>query len=553
MRAYSGGYRGVPLDARFHDDRDPSSAGDSRGASEYYAPAVRRDRYSRRPSQSRRLRDVTWISSSTSQNNTSQPNISQPDLPDSSQPNLPSAPPTNTTPRTPLVMPYPESFIPPPPPQSLGLPTPVIGRPATLPTPAIGEHMALPDENEMDLGSYQGVPYVPHRKAPKNRFVGGFINTLRKFPVFGRRKHLRRRSYENVQAPSPIPESQLEEEEAELEDERVAMPQPSEPEPEPERSVASPRVRDSDPVVRMPEPSVSYPATRVHSGNLSSMGTPVMGPIPIERSAAPSPAALRQAFSMMDDDDDDDSLSEDDDDDDIGMPYVPPPRTSTPVHRHRQPRPPTPAPLPPAEPSYAPVIPPLINTAGPSQTMSSSSRIYDPSSRAHSPHNTTFLSQLARFRRFVHEIDQLPFSSSDQIADEYVPSQSHRSKIREQKRGHMASSSWYDSRDRIPQTYIYAAPVPGFGAVPALDAIPPPVHKPVLWNQQWEEWAPGRMWDMMPPPPPSGALGGTPGMVDLNTGPGPSVPNGYAPDRQPVFVYPSPGHFAGPAATPSRW
>lgn len=548
MSAYNGGYRSVPVDTRFHDDRDPSSADDARGASEYYAPAGRRDRYSRRPSQSRRLRDVTWISSSTSQNNTSQPNISQPDLPNSSQPNLPSGPPTNTTPRTPLAMPHPESFIPPPPPQSIGLPTPVIGRSTIMPTPAIGEHMTLPDEEEMDLGSYHEMPNMTRPKGPKNRFVGGFINTLMKLPMFGRRKHLRRRSYENIQAPSPIPESQFEEE-AELEDEPVAMPEPSELERE--RSATSPRVQAPDPVAQMPEPSVSYPATRVHSGNLSSMGTPIMGPIPIERSAAPSPAALRQAFSMMDDDDNQ-SSSEDDDDDGIGMPYVSPPRTSTPVHRHRQPRPSTPAPFPHAEPSYAPVIPPLINTAGPSQTISSSSRLYDPSSRAYSPHNTTFLSQLARFKRFVHEFDQLPFSSADQIADEYVPSRSHRSKMRQQKREHMASSSWYDSRDRTPQAYIYATPVPGFGAVTALDAIPPPIHKPVLWNQQWDAGAPGRMWDTMPPPP-SGALGGTPGMVDLNAGPGPSVPHGYVPDRQPVFVYPSYGHFAGPAVAPDRW
>lgn len=422
-----------------------------------------------------------------------------------------------------------------------------------MPTPAIGEHMTLPDENDMDFGSYQEVPYVPHRKGPKNRFVGGFISTLKKFPGFGKRKRLRRRSYENVQAPSPIPESQLEEEEeeAELEDERVAtsMPSPAGPppelEPEPERSVAS-RVQSPDPAVHMPEPSLpSYPATRVHSGNLSSIGTLAMGPdpIPIQRSAAPSPAALRHAFDMMEEDDDR-SLSEDDDN--VHMPYVSPPRTSTPVHRHRHPRPPTPAPAPfpqprPREPSYDPVIPPLIATTGPSQTITSNSRLYDPSGHAHFSHNTTFLSQLSRFKRFIRDIDQLPFSSADQIADEYVPSQTHRSRTREQKRGHMmSSSSWYNSREPIPQAYFYATP--GFGAVPALDAIPPPVHKPPAWNPQWDAWAGAHLWDTMPP---SGAPGGAPGMVELNPGLAPSVPHGYGSDRQPVFVYPS--------VVPSRW
>ncbi|KAI6044400.1 hypothetical protein EDC04DRAFT_2642364 [Pisolithus marmoratus] len=479
-------------------------------------------------------------------------------------------------------MPHPDEFIPPPPPQPVDLPTPVMGRSTVIPTPAIGEHMTLPDENDMD---FHQVPYVPHRMGPKKRFVGGFINTLKRFPVFGKRKNLRRRSYENVQAPTPILESQLEEE-SELEDERGVMPQPSEPGLEPGRVVASSLVQSPDPVAQMPgpsasysatqvysgnlssigtpamgqipipiersaAPSVSYPATQVHSGNISSIGTPAMGPnpIPIQRSAAPSPADLQQAFSMMDDDDNR-SLSEEDGD--VGMPYISPPRTSTPVHRHRHPRPSTPAPFPYVAPPYDPVIPPPIGTMGPSQMISSSSRLYDPSGRAHSPHNTTFLSQLARFKRFVHGVDQLPFSSGDQIADEYVPSQTHRSKTREQKREHMISPSWYNSREPTPQAFIYTNPVLGFGAVPALDVIPPPVHKPVPWGQPWDPLAPGRLWDTMPPPP-LGAPGGAPGMVEVNSGLGPSVPYGYAPDRQPVFVYPSAGRFVAPAATPSRW
>lgn len=635
MAAYSDvSYSRVPRgDARFDDDDLDD---------DYFAPPVRRDRYSRRPSQGRRTRDVavTWLSASSGTQNTSrlsaQPNFSQPNLSNFSQPNLSQtnlhAPTTDTmissTPQTRHTMPQPHLYYPPPP-QPIDMPTPVIGRPKTPATPAIGEHMAVPSEfEEEDEAMSMSMPYVPHRQPPpRNRFVGGFIKTLKMLPRFGRWRPNRQLPPGAWKVPSSIPEIHLEEEPDSAYENEPPESQPTpgirpefdlQPMPEPEReptpvpSVLSPRIPGSDRAdrARMPEPAVPYPVTQVYSGNISSVGTPTIpsGAIPIERSPpdrrhAPTPAVLRHALSMDDDIDDQRSLE----DDRSHMSFVMPPRTSTPVdhhHRHRyrhpSPRPLTPVhtsrpshPQPPSEASFGPVIPPHIHVTSPTHSSPSHthspphthththahahphahadpySQFYGPSSRMQTPQNSTFQSHITRFKRFVQELDQLPFSSDAQIAEEYIPSQTKRSRVREEMRGTTIPPSWYDMYDQdhhyhhrrrhhshgLGANVGISSVIPGYGAVPTLDSMPPPLHKPT-WGESWDQWAAQRVGNIDGPthqaPLLPGGPGGAPGVAEMNTRLGLPFPHGYAPaGGQPAFVYPSmAGH---PLVVPGMW
>ena len=616
----------VPL-ARFEDDLAEDE--------DYYAPPVRRDRYSRRPSQGRRTRDiaVTWLSASSGTDNTlsqrnSQPNFSQPNLSNLSQTTL-SQPAAHTmassTPRTHRAMPQPDLYDPPHPPQPIDMPTPVIGRPKTPATPAIGEHMAVPSEFEEE-DDPEAMSYIPHRQPPRNRFVGGFIKTLKMLPRLGRWKPTKRPPPGAWNVPSTIPEIHLvtEPDSADQYDEPpVSYSSPSvqpdfdprsmpEPAIMPVPSVASPRTTASDRAdrMRMPEPAVPYPVTQVYSGNMSPVaGTPMslFGAIPIERSPpgqAPTPAALRHALSMDDDDDIDDRRSFDDGR--SQMSFAPPPRTSTPVqhhlHLHHPPRssPPIHSPRPthlqpPSEASFTPVIPPQIHVTSPTHSSPSHThspprmhshspshqhqhtlahyphthalippQYYDPPSRTETPQNSTFLSHITRFKRFVQDLDNLPFSSDTQIADEYIPSQTQRSKDREQRRGTTIPPSWYGMYDhdhdhhrhhhRHHHSYDLGARVGGYSAVPALDSMPPPLHRPT-WGESWDAWAAqsaARLRDMpgpthQPPLVTPGIPSGVPGMAEMNTGFGPSFPHGYVP-QQPVFMYPSAAAY--PLAAP---
>ncbi|KAL4078870.1 hypothetical protein V8B97DRAFT_1865001 [Scleroderma yunnanense] len=632
MAAYSGmSYpRVLRRDTRFDVDDHEQSLDDYD-----YVPPVRRDRYSRRPSQVRRARDVavTWLSASSGTPNTisrrnsqssTQPNFSQPNLSNLSQPNLfqpnsaaPTTMTTSSTPRTRHAMPQPDPYDPPHPPQPIDMPTPVIGRARTPGTPAIGEHMAIPSEYEEEEDNPDAMPYVPYRKppSPKKRFVGGFFKTLKAFPRFGRWRPNRRPPHGIIQAPSSIPEIHLEEEPDSADEDEPPMPQPrpgfrpqSEPDLEsdsrpgsmPVPSVVSPRMPQPDRVdrARMPEPTVPYPVTQLYSSNVPSVATPIMpsGVIPIERSPpdrrhAPTPAALRHALSMDDEMDDDDRRSLEDEG--SYMSYVPPPRTSTPVHHHHlPPRSSTPVhvprpshPQPPSEASFGPVIPPVIHVTSPTQSSSHTHspprthahaqhiqayvqpQFYDPSSRIHPPQNSTFLSHITRFKRFIQELDQLPFSSNAQISDEYIPSETNRSRLREQLRGTTIPPSWYDMYDHghhhhhhghgIGPRAAIGTGIPGYGAVPMLDSMPPPLHQPT-WGEGWDWWAAqsaARLRDVgptHPPPLPPGVPGGAPGMAELHPGLGLTFPHGYAPTGgQPVFVYPSTaGH---PFMAPGMW
>ncbi|KAI9457166.1 hypothetical protein HD554DRAFT_2177796 [Boletus coccyginus] len=80
-------------------------------------------------------------------------------------------------------------------------------------------------------------------------------------------------------------------------------------------------------------------------------------------------------------------------------------------------------------------------------------------------------STLRRFRRFVAELDDLPWSSDTQIADEYIPDQNPRSRMRTSVR-QGAEPSWYNERPEM-------------------------VQRPEYWSE-WDMWAKqsaAALWD----------------------------------------------------------
>lgn len=136
------------------------------------------------------------------------------------------------------------------------------------------------------------------------------------------------------------------------------------------------------------------------------------------------------------------------------------------------------------------------------------------------------LSTMARVRRFITELDDLPWVSDTQIAHEYVPEQTPRSQMRRRVR-QGAEPSWYNAR-------------------------PEPVEQPEHWSE-WDMWAKqstALLWDDVGVDQRRavgwGGAGG-PGQWGV------TYPHGYVP-AQPGLVYPSgyppPGVVSGQAHAP---
>lgn len=120
-------------------------------------------------------------------------------------------------------------------------------------------------------------------------------------------------------------------------------------------------------------------------------------------------------------------------------------------------------------------------------------------------------STMARFRRFVAELDDLPWVSDAQIADEYVPDMNPRSRLRTRMR-QGAEPSWYNPRPEV-------------------------VERPEFLSE-WDKWAnqsTGLLWAGDGCAVRWGGVGaGGLGQGQL----GVVHPHGYVP-VQPGFVYPS--------------
>lgn len=120
------------------------------------------------------------------------------------------------------------------------------------------------------------------------------------------------------------------------------------------------------------------------------------------------------------------------------------------------------------------------------------------------------LSTVSRLRRFITELDDLPWVSDTQIADKYVPGRTPRSQMRRRVR-QGADPSWYNSRPEV-------------------------VERPEYWSE-WDMWAKqstAALWDGVGREGRVVGWGGT-------GGPGHGgviYPHGYVP-AQPGLVYPS--------------
>ena len=124
-------------------------------------------------------------------------------------------------------------------------------------------------------------------------------------------------------------------------------------------------------------------------------------------------------------------------------------------------------------------------------------------------------STMARVRRFVADLDGLPWVSDHQIADEYVPGMNPRSRLRTRVR-QGAEPSWYNPRPEV-------------------------VERPEYWSE-WDKWAAmqstgGLQWGA------GGWAGVGAGAGGMRRGQvGMVYPQGYVPVQPragPGFVYPS--------------
>ena len=131
----------------------------------------------------------------------------------------------------------------------------------------------------------------------------------------------------------------------------------------------------------------------------------------------------------------------------------------------------------------------------------------------HTSSKGSLASTMARVRRFVSDLDGLPWVSDAQIADEYVPDMNPRSRLRTLVR-QGAEPSWYNPRPEVEER---------------------PAHL-----SEWDMWAKqstaalqdvggtGRVgW------PAAGVGGG------MGQGWGAVYPHGYVPAQQPGYAYPS--------------
>ncbi|KAF9219975.1 hypothetical protein BS17DRAFT_365225 [Gyrodon lividus] len=456
--------RGVHVDTNFDQDLDD------------YAASPHRNRYSR-PNQTPRISDVTWLSGSAPQH---------------------SASPTPQTLHTHTQrIPSPQA---PSLPQLANLPTPVIGRAQPSPAPTeheIAEHM-VPDDL---YGQYQDVdPYRPHPKGSGARLMKGFLQGLKKIPGFHTQRLTRIGSYETVQAPEPG---------LSVQSLSLRYGNPTPPATEPQRvstPYTSPYVRpvsaSGTPAVVPPSLRAPSPAQPLAMPPPIIVSPPLTAPLQLPGSATtPSVAASPAMGGHQSLHPRADQLTQEDGSQTLHDPV----RHTAPVH---------------------PVLYPqsvLIQMPQEQQEPSYGPRV-EFLSPMDSPSKSSLASTVARFRRFVAGLDQLPWVSEDQIADEYIPSQTHRSRQREKIRNR-SEPSWYNSHPEI-------------------------IQQPMYWQSEWDLFAKQSAATLLNG---NGRYTADPGWSGSGHGHGEhgrvNYPHGYVP-AQPVFVYPSgfppPGQFADP-------
>ncbi|KAF8549862.1 hypothetical protein OG21DRAFT_535536 [Imleria badia] len=450
--------RGVHVPDTYDPDFDPDDP--------YPPPSSRRNRYSRSVPQTPRHRDATWISAPA---------------------------PTPQTPRAP-----PSPWLAPPAPFSPGAHRPPSPIPPS-PAPTVGEHMTVDDLAYEVVDPYQR----PQRPGLMKLFWKG-LKKLSHGPSF---PMPRPSSYASQTIGVPAPRLSDPSEATQYVDptssgtrtgsgtenhttERSTTPYTS-PYARPANVGASPAViPGSLRASPIPVPSMEIPpAITVVSPSIS----PSPRPNSFRSVRMPSPGPARRTLS-------------------VGAP-TPDPIGSTQEGSHtlHEPQPARP-PL-----MSAPILVtrsddddkiPLPPSGG---GMGMQAPVFDRSSSKGS-----LASTIARFKRFVADIDGLPWVSDSQIADKYVPEMNPRSRMRARVR-QGAEPSWYNPRPEV-------------------------VERPAYWSE-WDMWAKqsaaalldvsgaGRVgW------PGVGAGGG-------GHGPGPAqwgtvYPHGYVP-AQSGFVYPS--------------
>ena len=424
----------------------------------YRPPSSRRNRYSRSVPQTPRIRDVTWISGLA-------PTPQTPHAPPS--PWLPPLAPSTPARR-------PQSPIPP------------------SPAPTVGEHMTVDDL------AYELVD--PYQRPQRPGFIKSFWKGLKKLSGY----------QAGPSFPIPRPSSDV--------SQTIEVPAPRLSDPSEETQYVNPT--SSGTVTEGQRSARSYTSPYVRPASVG--GTPAVIPGSLRASPAPVPSM------------------------EIPPPITvvsPSPPASPLPHSIRSVR--IPSPRPPSrtlsvraqdpvgsteEGSHTlhepnPTLPPLMSApipvtrsdedkedkvpqppSGPSMAMPSPA--VDRSSSKGS-----LASTMARFKRFVADIDGLPWVSDTQIASEYVPEMNPRSRLRARVR-QGAEPSWYNPR-------------------------PDRVEKPEYWSE-WDMWAKQSAAALLDV---SGAgQVGWPG-VGAGGGAGPgqwgmAYPHGYVP-AQPGFVYPS--------------
>ncbi|KIK80638.1 hypothetical protein PAXRUDRAFT_833404 [Paxillus rubicundulus Ve08.2h10] len=463
--------RGVHVDTGFDQDLEEGHA--------HYAASPRRNRYSR-PNQTPRISDVTWIQNSAPQH---------------------SAGPTPHTSHTQTPRISISSPQGPPPPQPLNLPTPVIGYAQASPAPTeheIAEHM-VPDDDP--YGQYQDVePYQPHPQGSGARLMKSFLKHLKRIPGLDSQRLARMGSHSAVQMPEPR---------FSFQSSPLGYGDPPPPAMEPQR-VSTPYTSPYVPPATVSgTPAVTPASLHVPSPRRSSGMPPPITVSPSLTPPAPLPGSVTTpSFVASPVVGGPQSLHPDQpvQEDDIQT-LNDPAHYAAPVYPE----------LPP-QPIFVQIPPPE------QQEPSYGARVEFPSP-IDSPSRGSLSSTVARFRRFVAGLDQLPWVSEDQIADQYLPSQTSRSKLRAQLRNH-SDPSWYNDP-------------------------PEPIRKPMYWQTEWDLFAKRSTAMMLN----GNALRWGPGDPGLSVSGhehghgGVRYPHGYAP-TQPVFVYPSgfppPGQFAAP-------
>ncbi|KAF8142139.1 hypothetical protein EV363DRAFT_1309921 [Boletus edulis] len=452
----------------------------------YRRPSSRRNRYSRSVHQTPRFRDVTWISS-----------------PDPLAPQTPYAPPS------PWIAPASQ-----PPPSPAHRPPSVFPSPA----PTVGERMNLDElafvqDDFVDLDPYQR-PHQPHRPGLVKSFWKGLkkLSGFRPAPSF---PIPRPNSYGSQIIGMPVPQLSARSEYVD---------------PTPPESGTGTGTEEQRGPTRYTSPYVRPPS--VIPGSLRASPALVYSPVPV-RSLDTAPPIT------------------------IVSPSIPPSPRPNSVRSIRSARLATPGPAPRAlsvnasEPGgsteegsqtlHEPVFPnPALPPGGAIPVVRSDEDkspiapvdsggggiLFQPPLVDPSFSNGSLASTMARMRRFVADVDSLPWISGEQIADEYVPEMNWRSQMRKKVR-QGAEPSWYNPRPNVPE-------------------------RPAYWSE-WDMWAKqstAALWGGTVGVGGGGGEVGPAGWAGVGAhgtlGPGPEpapwggavYPHGYV-TAQPGFVYPS--------------